>query len=213
MRRDSPPSPPPDRLHASSGHALQVDPPLIGSRIDGFSPSDRIRLDLLNDEGHYGHSGLSDDEPQVILPDRPTLCYFSPAKGSPFGWLKGSSHCESRPRPFRELHERLGLTIDEFQARLASEIDEVLTSSEEDRRRARAPIDVESASSSLPPDPSSLLTVPSKMDCVRLLSRCDLSKSGALLGAWCWAADLGSTRFNFDFDWEKDDLSILNAYD
>lgn len=36
--------------------------------------------------------------------------------------------------------------------------------------------------------------------------------TGSMLGMWLWAADLHSTRYDFDFDWERDDVNILNAY-
>lgn len=37
--------------------------------------------------------------------------------------------------------------------------------------------------------------------------------TGSMLGMYLWAADLGTARFNFDFDWERDDINIFNAYD
>lgn len=73
----------------------------------------------------------------MILPDRPTLFNFSLPKGSPFGWLKGSAPDFLHPSPLRPVHERLGLSKGEFEARLRLEIDEVLLQSEEDRRLSR----------------------------------------------------------------------------
>ena len=218
LRRDSPPSLPPDRTHVAYGRTRLVEATFIGGRSGGFPQSNRIWLDPTNDVGAQGQFCLNDD-PQVILPYRPTLMNFSPSKGSPFGWFKGSAFADLRhPPPFSSVHARLGISKGEIESRLTSEIEEVLLQSAEDRRLARVLIEVmpdSLAPSSLLPahPPSPPLIVLSKDDAIKLLSPCDFSTSGALLGVWCWAADLGRTGFNFNFDWDKDDLSILDAYD
>ena len=115
--------------------------------------------------------------PFVVLPDRPTLCHFAAARSPLFGRYQGHSPVEdSRHPPFRTIPEHLGLSEEAFAAHLTEEIDAVLLESDEERRREREGDSPPSAST--PP-----LMVPSKWDCVKLLSKCDFSKSGALLGA------------------------------
>lgn len=51
-----------------------------------------------------------------------------------------------------------------------------------------------------------------KEDCLRLF-RDDMPPPGPLLGVYRWATNLGRTRFNFDFNFDTDDINLLNAYD
>ena len=61
-----------------------------------------------------------------------------------------------------------------------------------------------------------MLPVLSKDDCIKLFEKIGYPSStspGSLLGMFWWAADLGRDKFNFDFDFNRDDLSILDASD
>lgn len=49
----------------------------------------------------------------------------------------------------------------------------------------------------------------SKEDCLRMF-RDNHPTSATLLGVYRWAADLGQAWCNFDWDWDKDDLNVLN---
>lgn len=63
----------------------------------------------------------------------------------------------------------------------------------------------------VPPFPP--LAVLTKEDCLRFFSQQASPTSGALLGVWRWASDLGGTCFNVDFAEECDYLGILDAFD
>jgi len=82
-----------------------------------------------------------------------------------------------------------------------AEINDILLTSAANHRRAKEPeCDAPSTLA-----PSQVLPVLTKDD--------GFPKTGPLLGVYWWAADIGRTWFNFDFDFDRDDLSILNAYD
>ena len=203
VRRDLPPSPPPFRTSWSSYNDEQVKASFqsvsdqIGSTFR--DPPGRILLEF----------PPVDENVQVVLPDRPSICHFSPALGSPFSRYLGLPVSQSRPPPFRPVHERLGLSEGAFGDLLKAEIDEVLLASEEYRRSS------EESECALPPTLESMpnLVLLSKEDCLKMIRRQSYPSCGSMLGVYWWAADLFRTRFNFDFDFAKDDLSILNAYD
>ena len=194
VRRDWPPSPPTFRTSVSSDHDEQ-----------GTShQADRIRS-LFRDP-----QVLEDDEGlQVVLPDRPSFIHFAPAYGSLFDRYRGIPVAAPRPPPFRSVHARLGLSEEAFDALLKAEIDDILLTSAENRRCLKEAECVSTATlEQIPP-----LRVLSKDDCLRIFQKQGHPTSGSLLGVWWWAADLFRTRFNFEFDFAKDDLSILDAYD
>lgn len=204
VRWDLPPSPPPFRTNASPAHDELV-------KLSFPSESNRIRSafrdpheQLLQDEFPQ-----VDEDLQVVLPDRPSLCYFAPAIASPFSRYLGLPAVQPRPPPFRPMHERLGFSEEAFEALLKEDIDEVLMASEEYRRGVDvSEDDLPSGLMQLPP-----LQVLSKEDCLRIFRTQGYPTSGSLLGVYWWAADLYWTRFNIEFDFARDDLSILNAYD
>lgn len=53
----------------------------------------------------------------------------------------------------------------------------------------------------------------SKEECLRMIDTSGVFTSGSTLGMFEWAADLNRTRFNFDFDFTKEGIDLLNAYD
>ena len=209
-RRDPPPSPPRTRTQVPTKLNNRSDTPPRDRTRDGHSAADWIRSDQWHDESKYEHDQQGEDSTQVKLPDRPTISHFCPARTSPFAHYLGTPPAESGPPPFRPVHTRLGISESEYEALLTSEIDEVLVAAEEDRRRARAPI-CDPPDSSAPP--SRFL---SKDDCLayfRTHGYPTADSPGSLWGMYWWAANLGDARFNFEFDFDKDDLNILNAYD
>ena len=204
VRRDLPPSPPPFRTNVSPAHDERVT-------LSFPSESNRIRSTFRDPHEHLLQDQFPqvDEDLQVVLPDRPSLCHFAPAIASPFSRYLGLPVVQPRPPPFRPVHERLGLSEEAFEALLKEEIDEVLMASEEYRRSMEvSEDDLPSGSVQMPP-----LQVLSKEDCLKIFRTQGYPSSGSLLGVYWWAADLYWTRFNFEFDFARDDLSILNAYD
>lgn len=176
-----------------------------------MSLPDRIRLDQVQVWDHHEQSDQEGDH-QVTFPDRPTLLNFSLARSSPFRRYIDPQTCDTwSPNPF-PVFKRLGLSEDAFDARLTSEIDSMLVASAENRHKAKEPISDPLPAREAPPALPSL----SKEDCLsffRVHGYPSSSSPGLLLGMYWWVADLGRSRFNFDIDFDKDDLSILDAYD
>ena len=203
-RCDPPPSPPPCRTSTPWNEVKE--PPLAGENRLQSNPSQADPYDQHQPEG---------DDHLTVLPSRPTICHFAPTWSSPFDRYRKIKKTPEvvRPPPFRPVHDRLGLSKEAFDALLTAEIDEVLVSSEEERRRAKArdfegPI----GESSTPAAPLIPLT---KEDCLAFFRKNgypDANSPGSLWGMYWWAADLGRSKFNFDFDFDKDDISILDAY-
>lgn len=207
VSRDPPPSPPQSRTRVLEER--NAAPLCVGTRY-GRKVADGIRLNDEKDWSQEGYDQVPEDITQVILPDRPTICHFSYA--SPYAHYRGLPPAAPKPPPFRPIHARLGISESEFEARITSEIDEVLFEVEEERRRARAP----TPSTLVEEAPSSSLKPLSKEDCLayfRTHGYPTPDSPGSLWGMYWWAADLGSSRFNFEFDFDKDDINILNAYD
>lgn len=195
-RRDSPPSPPPCRTFESD---WQEGIPFCWKL--GSSAQDRPSPPSFS---YQVHERQGEDE--VVFSDRPTFIHFTPAKRSPFGRYLGLPVEESRPPLFQPVHARFGLTEEAFEAELKLEIDEVLLTAADERER-----DKEHACCSSSQSASTPLRILSKDDYLKLLHDRGLPLTGPLLGVYLWAADLGRTQFNFDFD--HDDLSILDAFD
>jgi hypothetical protein len=93
----------------------------------------------------------------------------------------------------------VGLTAEEFQREVHKEIDDLLTEIDTTRRTALL--------ENLP-----IERPLSKEECFEIFGRGD-TITGSRIGNFMWATDLDRNRFNFDFDFATDDLSILNAYD
>lgn len=112
---------------------------------------------------------------------------------------KASVSNAPEPDPYRFVHAKLGLTAKEFEQHVNNDIDELLTEIECNRRQELL-------------EQLSYERALSKEDCLKLLNGQELD-TGSKWGMFRWAADLGIARFNFDFDGERDDISIFNAYD
>ena len=101
----------------------------------------------------------------------------------------------------------MGITQEELEARIDIKVEEALT----ELASARC-----SPSALHPAEPSQQLhatMVPlTKEDCLRLF-RDDMPPPGPLLGIYRWAVDLGRTRYNFDFNFDTDNISLLDTYD
>jgi hypothetical protein len=116
---------------------------------------------------------------------------------------------EDRPSCFPPVHTRLGLSEEEFETLLTTKIDDFLLAEKEARRRDKE-LDCDAPSSSTPTPSLPVLT---KDEAFCFIEAHGLPKTGPILDVLWWVADIGWTRFNFDFDFDRDDLSILNAYD
>lgn len=92
---------------------------------------------------------------------------------------------------------------------MTSEIDVVLLASVDGRRQAKDPVQVVPSLT----DSNPTLPVLTKDDRLRFFRTHGHPAPGALLGVYRWATDLGMTHFNFEFDFDRDDLSLLDAYD
>lgn len=82
-RRDPPASPPPYRTTGSSWLVNQVDVANSDGAKIGASNEDLSSPDQPQSRSHHEQEKQKDD-PQVTLPDRPTLLNFLPARRSPF---------------------------------------------------------------------------------------------------------------------------------
>ena len=128
-RRDAPPSPPPSHTPPTLDDDWQ-NPPFGDVKGWEAETNEWIRSaqpDWITQEL----------EPQIakdsrkVLPDRPTFFHFTPTIRPPYAKYRKNLNTEvptpsSPPPPFRHIHERLGLSEDEFQTRLQEEIDSIL---------------------------------------------------------------------------------------
>ena len=216
-RRDHPPPPPscrtPPLCNDGKGPSLFGDGqgcPLFGEETC-WRPRDADWIPSTSTHNWNPVQKLQEPEDgQVILPDRPTFMHFAPVRRSPFEkYLKKPCPADQPPPPpFRPVHARLGISEEEFEARLKEEIDEVLIAEAETRRQAR---EVDRAPP--PPSPSPPLTVMTKADGLRFFRDREFPTTGSLLGVYWWAADLGWARFDYESEVNWDDLSYLDAYD
>jgi hypothetical protein len=204
VRRDPPPPPPLDRTPSPTRDDEQGLPILTVGKRYGQGTADSTWPPRSHDQVQV----QVEEDSITVLPDRPTFFHFSPVKRSPFAhYLK--TPIEARPSPVFPTHRRLGLTEEAFEVRLKAEIDEFLLTAEAECRRDKEPVNNPPSSSV----PSQTLPVLSKDEAFRFVEALGFPKTGPLLGVAWWAADIGRTRFNFDFNFDRDDLSILNAYD
>ena len=102
-----------------------------------------------------------EDDACTVMPDRPTFFHFTPARRSPFAHYFKNFVVENRPPPFRPVHERLGLSEEEFEARLTLEINSVLKPLADTRRRDK---DLEDESLTAPSATIPALPVMTKED-------------------------------------------------
>ena len=149
---------------------------------------------------------LEDGDPySTQLRDRVTLA--PPFNGSFMDMFRTSAALAPRSHPPRFQLRALGISQEEFDAQVTRVVDEALTEFAEERRRAREP--------ATPAEDQPLPLVPlTKDECLRRFFReHDRLVTGSMLGVFNWATGLGSTRFNFDFNFDTDDINMLNAYD
>lgn len=121
--------------------------------------------------------------------------------GTPFSRYYATAAEPPRSNPIRPPHERLGLSEAEFDARVAQEVDEELRMMRLERQLNRI-----TANSS--PEAPRVLT---REDCMIIFRATGAPTHNSLYGVWLWAADLGRTRFNFE--WDNEDYSVFDAYD
>ena len=206
-RCDPPPSPPPRRTSREcDGKADLAHPSKVVSE-------DQIRQDSSHQGSCYEQEPPIDGDPVIVLPDRPTICHFASARCSPFARYLGLPEVTTRPPPpFRSIPERLGISEEDFEAKLVSEIDEALLEFEEERRRSS---EVEPPLLPPPLDPHVPLVPLTKEDCLAYFRRNgypNASSPGSLWGMYHWAANLGRAKFFPDVAFDEEGLSILNAY-
>ena len=176
----------------TSGHdaPCRVQPPTIG-----LSP-------VLSDDGGHVPSTSANQ-----TCDRVTLAPHFPVQASFMDRFRASAAPAPQLNPHRFKRHALGISQEEFDVHVAREVIEALTELAEERRRAREPT---------PPaaDLSPPLVPLSKDECLRRFFPGNVRPTtGPMLGVFSWALDLGSTRFNFDFNFDTDDVMLLNAYD
>ena len=127
-----------------------------------------------------------------VPPDRVTLQPPAFHKSSPFERYEATAAPAPTEDPYRFVLARLGIDKAEFDARIATEVDELLGDLRDQRRR----------------------DIPlTKDDCLQYFQQQDEYPTGALLGVYRWAADLGIPRFNFECGDTAEDYNLLNAYD
>ena len=137
--------------------------------------------------------------------DRVTLA--PPIRASFLDRFRASDVRAPRSTPHRSRLRELGISQEEFDVQVAREVDEALAELAEERRQVREP--------SPPTTELPLPLVPlTKDECLRRFFPGNVRPStGPMVGVYNWAADLGWTRFNFDFNFDTDDINLLNAYD
>ena len=52
-----------------------------------------------------------------------------------------------------------------------------------------------------------------KDECLHMFRNMEILTTSALAGVYKWAADLSTSRFKFDFDFNRVDINLLDAYD
>lgn len=124
----------------------------------------------------------------------------NPPRRTPFDHYRAKATTTPTLDPYRFTHQKFGLTAAEFEIEFTNDIDNLLR--EIDTNRHKDLLDNIPFECPL-----------SKEDCLGLFRTNGQPTLGSLLGVYRWAADLGTSRFNFEFDLDIDDFSILDAYD
>jgi hypothetical protein len=120
---------------------------------------------------------------------------------TPFSHYFASASKAPRLPSNRFALRRLGISQEELEAGVAREVEEAIS-------EGRAERGIERFTANASPEAPRILT---KEDCLALFHATGVPPLGALGGVYCWAADLGSSRFNFKI--ENEDYSVLDAYD
>lgn len=199
-RHAPPPSPPPSHPHSPAVRPERTSIPRTADR------SPQANQDRLDQERGWKPQ---ENPENIILPDRPTFFNFSAAKCSPSRRFVGRTEEIPEPHNPYPVYKRLGLSEEAFEALLTAEIDEVLVASAAARHGSKEPPG-EHAS------PAETLVPLTKADGLAYFRKHGYpsrDSPGSLWGMYYWAADLGNAKFNFEFDFDKDDLSILDAYE
>ena len=133
-------------------------------------------------------------------------------RGTPFDHYKADPQPKPQENPYRFVHKKLGLSEEEFEARILKDIDDLLNDIEADK----APEPEE------PPAPTEIplpivVAVPecpiSQDECYRMLCNQTLT-TGTQLGNYMWAIGLGKCKYNFEMkSWDKEIIALLDAYD
>ena len=160
-------------------------------------------LSNINLGGPITEIGQSSNSNSVIptraypWPDRVTLAPPGLSYAhSPLEKYKDTVEREPQSHPYRFTARRLGMTIDEFEAAIAKEVDETLHEFEVERRLAKGPM---------------VLDKEYWRDYFRDK---EFPTTGQMLGIYQWAHDLGISRFNFEtFSFDLESILLLNAYD
>jgi hypothetical protein len=121
-------------------------------------------------------------------------------KGSPFDRYRKVPPAPPTANPNRFVLQRLGISEEDLDAMVNSEVDELLHTMHAERRQENL---IASSSVELP-------CIMSKEDCMTLFNATGVPPPGALWGVYRWAANLGETKFNFE---REDDNAFLDAYD
>ena len=140
-------------------------------------------------------------------PDRITFTHPEPAKQSPFDHYKITAAPQPRFSSIKAACQRMGISETEMESNASREINDLLQEIEDNRRRELSPPAME-------PEPATLAKVLSKEDYLQIFrSQGYPVTDGPLMSIYCWAADLGRTRFNFDMELKPENIQLRNAYD
>ena len=178
---------------------LQPSTSSISQADQGWQPPDALWLRA--DEG----APLYPEDELALNPEIPARVTLTAPAGpyrTPLDKYKASAEEAPRLNPKRFLLRKLGLSEEEFDARTAAEVDELLRAYQIECR-----LDSLAASSSEAP------RVLTKEDAWFFFNATGIPTSPALLGAYWWAADFGNTRFNFEMELTPENIELLNAYD
>lgn len=172
-----------------------------GQEIGDVPPSTPAAIPLPTNQEHPAQP---DCVPNIV--DIPTLMPPGPSQRSPLDHYKHTAENRPQPDPHRFVLQRLGLTAEEFDARVTEEIDERLRVARNERLLARLATPVIEG---LEP----LTRILTKEDCMTLFRATGVPPPGPLWGVYCWAANLGQARYNFMEDLEEQDYHLLDALD
>lgn len=133
------------------------------------------------------------------MADRVTFTTPHRPRGSLLSRYQASASTEPTPNPYRFIQNKLGLTKAEFHEKTSEDVNDLADIELNRRQEFLEPLPYE--------------RVLTKEDCLQMFHENGQPTSGSFLGVYKWAADLGHSRFNFEWDWNKDDINVMNAYD
>lgn len=119
--------------------------------------------------------------------------------------FKASADQEPRLYPYRFTLKRLGITEEVFESRIERGVEGALTEFATARCQALRQREEITVTHPLVP-----LT---KADCLRHFRQNGMPPPGALMGVYCWAADLDIARYNFELGFDPESITLLDAYD